>query len=222
MVKDKIFNELKDAKLFEGLEESDLKKVFSVVSVDEGIYEKDEIIVSQGDALTEAGVLTHGSVACVKYHQDGKVETLRHYSKRSMLLLEGINTPDRTSPLTIVAKEDDTTVVYFPYHEIIENKEIISRVRMKIMTNCTEILSNELVRCMYKIDILAKRILQDRVLTYLSQMIEKTGEPTVDIGMTQAKLAQHLRVNRSVLSKELNVMRKKGLIDYKRSTYTIL
>ena len=74
---------------------------------------------------------------------------------------------------------------------------------------------------MYKIDVLSKRTLQERVLTYLSVISEKKGKDTFDISMNQEQFAQYLCVNRSVLSKELNKMRQKGLIDYRKNWYTI-
>lgn len=84
------------------------------------------------------------------------------------------------------------------------------------------ILSNENIRLMYKIDTLSKRSLRDRITTYLSIIREKRHVDTFDIGMTQEQFAQYLCVNRSVLSSELNKMRKEGLIDFTKSTYTVL
>jgi CRP-like cAMP-binding protein len=75
---------------------------------------------------------------------------------------------------------------------------------------------------MYKIDVLSKRTLQEKILTYLSLIREKNCADTFEIDMNQEQLAQYLCVNRSVLSKELNLMRKNGLIQYQGKCYTVL
>jgi CRP-like cAMP-binding protein len=116
-----------------------------------------------------------------------------------------------TSPATLTSRAD-STVLFIPYAKILESDGVRTEVKKTIMTNCGEILSNELIRLMYKIDVLSKRMLRERILTYLSLMRERTGSDTVDIGMNQEQFAQYLCVNRSVLSKELNQMRRSGLM----------
>jgi CRP-like cAMP-binding protein len=44
----------------------------------------------------------------------------------------------------------------------------------------------------------------------------------VNIGMNQEELAQYLCVDRSSLSFELNKMRKEGILDFRKKTYTLM
>jgi CRP-like cAMP-binding protein len=75
---------------------------------------------------------------------------------------------------------------------------------------------------MYKIDVISKRTLKERILTYLSIMKEKRDDSLIDIGMNQEEFAQYLCVNRSTLSTELNQMKKAGLIDYNKNSYRVI
>ena len=84
-----------------------------------------------------------------------------------------------------------------------------------------KILSDENIKIMYKVDVLSKRTIRERITTHLSIISEKRNSRTFDIGMTQEQFAQYLCINRSTLSKELNNMRREGLITFSGSRYTI-
>jgi hypothetical protein len=68
---------------------------------------------------------------------------------------------------------------------------------------------------MKRTDILSRRTIRERVTLFLNVLREISGDE-VDIGMTQEKLAQYLCVDRSSLSEELNIMRREGLIDFRK------
>lgn len=216
-----IINNLKRSKLFQGLSESDIREVCGFVTVTEREYSKNQIIVNQGEPVSKIGILKKGTAICTKYHFNGNAQILRIYNQGEVFSLDAVNTSLLTSPVTLTSLTD-STVIFVPYAQISETDSIRPEVKKIIMSNCSEILSNELIRLMYKIDVLSKRTLRERILTYLSLMKERTGSDVIDIGMTQEQFAQYLCVNRSVLSKELNQMRKTGLIDYKGKRFKLL
>mgnify|MGYP001029992333 CR=1 FL=1 len=82
--------------------------------------------------------------------------------------------------------------------------------------------ADELIKSMYKIDVLSKKTIEEKVLAHISILSEKRGSDTVDIGMTQEQFARYLCVNRSVLTKKLNQMRQAGIIRYKKTEFTII
>lgn len=212
---------LKKSKLFQGLSEGDIETVLRAVAVTERKYAKNQIIVNQGEPVSKVGILKKGSAISTKYHLNGNEQILRIYHQGEVFSLDAVNTTLMTSPATLTSRTE-STVLFIPYAKILESDFVGPDVKKTIMSNCAEILSNELIRLMYKIDVLSKRMLRERILTYLSLMKERSGSDTVDIGMNQEQFAQYLCVNRSVLSKELNRMRRSGLIDYKGNRYTIL
>jgi CRP-like cAMP-binding protein len=151
---------------------------------------------------------------------NGEAQILRIYKQGEVLSLDTVNTTFLTSPVSLIS-QTESVIAFLNYKKLLEVDKISPEIKETIIFNNSEILSNELVRLMYKIDVLSKRTLQEKVLTYLSIISEKKGTDTFDISMNQEQFAQYLCVNRSVLSKELNLMRKNGLIDYKKNKYTI-
>lgn len=211
---------LKYSKLFQGLAVGEIEQICSSVMPVEKEYTKNQIIVQQGEPVHKIGILKCGSAISTKYHFDGNTQILRIYNQGEVMLLDAVNTTLLTSPVTLIS-QSDSTVIFVPYSELLQSDAISHEAKEIIMSNCSEILSNELIRMMYKIDVLSKRTLRDRILTYLSLIKERSGGDTFDVGMNQEQFAQYLCVNRSVLSRELNQMRKEGLIDYKGNCYTV-
>lgn len=220
MAENDIFNILKKSKLFQGLGDHEIEEVCHITMPAETKYSKNQIIVNQGDQVNKIGILKKGTAISTKSHFDGNTQILRIYNQGEVFSLDAVNTTFLTSPVTLIS-QSDCTVIFVPYIKIFEADSISVEVRKVIMSNSSELLSNELIRLMYKIDVLSKRTLQERILTYLSLISEKNGSDTFDIGMNQEQFAQYLCVNRSVLSNELNHMRKSGLIDYKKKRFTL-
>ena len=211
---------LKKAKLFQGLEDNNVETIFHFLKPTEREYCKNDIIINQGESVSKIGILKKGTAISTKYHYNGDVQILRLYQQGEVISLDAVNTSFLTSPVTLIS-QSDSTVIFFPYQKIFETDLVSPEAKKIIMSNCSEILSNELIRLMYKIDVLSKRTLRERILTYLSVIREKNDRDSFDISMNQEQFAQYLCVNRSVLSKELNRMRKSGLIDYKRNRFTL-
>ncbi len=221
MTEDGITAVLKRSKLFKGLNDYEIEQISRHVIPLERFYEKNEIIVNQGEFVNRVGIIKSGTVISMKYHFNGDAQILRIYKRGEVVSLDAVNTTFLTSPAALTA-QTDCSIIFILYKKIFETEHIGASVKEAVMFNGSEILSNELVRLMYKIDVLSKRTLRERVLTYLSIIREKKGRESIDISMNQEQFAQYLCVNRSVLSKELNLMRKSGLIDYKKNRYTII
>jgi CRP-like cAMP-binding protein len=220
MVEDDNIYILKKSKLFKGLKAEAIERVYDFTMPTIKEFDKNETIVGQGEIVSKIGIIKRGTVISMKYHLNGEAQILRIYKQGEVLSLDTVNTTFLTSPVSLIS-QTECAIVFLNYKKLLEVDKINPGIKETIIFNNSEILSNELVRLMYKIDVLSKRTLQERVLTYLSIIREKKGTDTFDISMNQEQFAQYLCVNRSVLSKELNLMRKKGLIDYKKNKYTI-
>lgn len=187
----------------------------------ERTFTSNQIIVEQGQKVSHIGIIQSGTIMGMKYHFNGEAQILRMYKEGEVFSLDAVNTSAQTSPVTLVSQQQ-SLILFFSYQKLMQLEKISTKVKEKMLYNINQILSNECIRLMYKIDVLSKRTLQERILTYLSIIQEKRGASAIDISMNQEQFAQYLCVNRSVLSKTLNHMRKEHVIDYKKSKYIIL
>jgi CRP-like cAMP-binding protein len=212
---------LKKSRLFQGLHDHEIDQICEYAMLSERAYEKDKIIINQGEQVRKIGIIKSGSIIGVKYHYNGDSQIMRIYNQGEVFSLDAVNTTFLSSPVTLIS-QTDCAIIFLSYKFIFETNKISPAVKERVLFNSSVILSNELIRMMYKIDVLSKRTLRERILTYLSIMKEKKGDPFIDIGMNQEEFAQYLCVNRSALSTELNQMRKTGLIDYNKNRYILI
>ena len=207
--------------LFQGLDAEDFKEIYLALSPSVKTYQKKEVITEQGEVVEQIGIVQEGRITGIKYHYDGSSQILRLIKPFETIGLESVSSSFFTSPCFLVA-DSYCSIVFFTYEEFFCSPHISSDSKKVIWRNVLNILADENIRMMYKIDTLSKRTLRERITTYLSIIREKRGTDTFDIGMTQEQFAQYLCVNRSVLSKELNLMRREHLIDFNKTVYTIL
>lgn len=179
-------------------------------------YSRDEIIFLEGEAVQEIAILHGGTVRGEKFHLEGNIDLLYLYRKGETFGAEAAVSRLKSSPLTYVANED-STVILLSFKEICQ-----SRHAGPITLALLQILADDNIKKLYKIEMLSKRGLRERIMTYLRIMKKKSGKETFSIHMDQMQFAQYLCVNRSALSYELNEMKREGIIDFKKDRFEIL
>lgn len=83
-----------------------------------------------------------------------------------------------------------------------------------------KILAEKILLLNGKIDILSKRSIREKTLSFLR--LKGGGLKTFKINYNREEMADFLCVDRSALSYELSKMKKEGLIDYKGNNFKIL
>ena len=85
----------------------------------------------------------------------------------------------------------------------------------------TAIIARQSLNLSRRILHVAPKTIRGKVLAYLSDVAERTGENEFDIPFDRQQLADYLGVDRSALSAELSRMRKAGLIETRRSHFVL-
>ncbi len=206
------------SKLFEGFSRLDCKIMYSLLQPRWMNFSKNEVIVNEGDIVDFIGIVRIGRIISAKFDYEGNVNLMEILECPMSLCTEVVFTTSRISPITITSAEDSTILV-FSYARFMES--LPDKYRVKMLNNINHILANDNVRKMYKINVLSKKSLRDKILMYLYLMKKKTGKSSFEIRMNREQFAQYLCVNRSALSHELAIMRKEGLISFNKDMFTI-
>ena len=74
---------------------------------------------------------------------------------------------------------------------------------------------------MEKIEVVSKKTLREKILSYLSQEAQRHGKKYFEIPLGRVALANYLCTDRSALTRELTKMREEGLIDYDKNMFRI-
>ncbi|WP_412523920.1 Crp/Fnr family transcriptional regulator [Clostridium sp. JS66] len=91
-----------------------------------------------------------------------------------------------------------------------------------MMKNILKTIAHENIRRYYKIEILSRKSIRERILIYLTIQQKMNKADTFFIPFNREQLAEYLCVNRSALSHELSLMQKDGILETKRNKITII
>ncbi|MDR3295581.1 MAG: Crp/Fnr family transcriptional regulator [Clostridiales Family XIII bacterium] len=215
-----------NAKLFNGFTEDELDVLFSTVRISPQLFRRKEALILQGERAPGIVIIESGTVFSEKTHFDGSSPRLMHvYHSLDVILADAYFSDLRTSPTSIVGANTGQFVWISGLESILQKNGAPPRllpIQHQFMQNVASILADETIRANNRTDAVAHHKVRDQVLTYLSNVTERKGSLTVDIGMVQSELAHYLGVSRATLSVELHRMREDGLIDYKGKVYTLL
>jgi len=220
MFKESSYNLLEQT-LFSGIEQEALSNILSLYPLSYKTYERGQIIINQGDFLRDIKCIVEGDILCIKLHYSGDTNLLKLLGRGDFIGLEAVSSTFHTIPYMAEAN-NFCILASFPYESFLASDQLDDRTKLFVLKNAIRILSDDNIRSMYKIDVLSQRMLRDRILAYLSIICEKRSKREINLGMTQEQFSDYLCVNRTVLTKELNQMRKEGIIDYKGKKYILL
>lgn len=208
------------SKLFEGFSVSEFDIFSSVMKPELKKYQKNEIIIHEGDVMDYVGILCSGKISKAKLDFSGDIHLLEILGKSKTFGMEIAGTPSQISPIMITCVEA-ATLLAFRHERILHEEGIPAEIRMKAIGNIIHLISNDSVKKLYKIEALSQKSLRGKIWTYLYLMEEKAGQPTFKINLNREQLSEYLCVNRSALSHELSLMQQEGLISFRKNSFTI-
>ena len=83
------------------------------------------------------------------------------------------------------------------------------------------LIAHKNVKLMNKMEILSKKSIRERVLTWLSQQVQLNGSEKFESPLGRIELADYLCVDRSALTRELSRMKADGLLNYDKNTFSM-
>ncbi len=207
------------SKLFDGFSDEDLAYLSLVLKPTTRTYLKGETVLHEGEEVCLVGVVVTGKISGLKFQLEGGAHLLRSFCSGDVLFAETIFSTFHTAHMTYIADEE-TTLLFFSEYFMKENNS--TSFQNKLLLNMIQILADDNIKLAYKTEVLSKRSLRQRILTFLSIMAEKRGTDRFRIRMNQEQFAQYLCVNRSALCYELNQMKRDGILAFRKDEYQIL
>ena len=210
-----------DSLLFSGIQPEEMTGMLDCIGYHVRSYRKGEIIAFEAEIINHVGVVLAGKVDMIK-------EDL--WGNRTMLVRVG---KDEVFGETFACGEDAMSMVIF---QAAENTEVLFLSFCRVMHTCShacvfhQTLTENMVRIiarknrelMRKVEVVSKRNLREKILTYLSIQAQQQKTKTFEIPLGRLELAEYLCADRSALTRELARMQAEGLIDYHRNTFKIL
>lgn len=211
---------IKNSCLFEDIKETELTSMLNCLGGVIKEFKKSEFIFIEGFELKQIGVIIEGTVHMVKEDLWGKKMILASM-KSGEIFGESFVCGKYGSSLVSFQAAENCKILFLAFHRVLCSCNKSCSYHHKLIENMVTLMARKNMTLMNKMEILSKKSIRERVLTWLSQQAQLNGSERFESPMGRIELADYLCVDRSALTRELSRMKTDGLLDYHKNTFTM-
>lgn len=209
---------MKDCPLFRGLSSEELAYAKDFFSARKKSYRKGEFINVITDKLPFFGYVLSGGVRVCMDEFDGTRVVMASVGPGESFG-ESLHFLQKETPVYIYASAD-TELLLLNASRVKERSD--RPLDALLSERFASMLAERTLHMNDRIQILTKKSVRDKIVTYLSQQKNLWGKAEFDIPQNRNELAEYLAVNRSALSRELARMKETGIIDFQGNHFKLL
>lgn len=207
--------------LFQGIRQEDMGAMLHCTGYHMGTYRKGQVIALESEHIKHVGIVASGAVDMIKEDLWGNKTLLMRLRKSEMFGETFACSEDTRSVVTFTAAED-TQVLFIPFYKIMHTCSMACEFHQRLVENMVRIIAAKNRELLRKVEIISKKTLREKILTYLSAQAQLHGSRYFEIPLGRLELAEYLCADRSALTRELSGMKNDGLIDYDKNLFKIL
>lgn len=184
-------------------------------------FRQNSIMFMSLDRVNAVNILLSGKIKLVYYMENGEEDIKNILFPGNLVGIDLICTRTQLSPYQAAATED-SEVFSFPAEIILKPGTMPEEYRQICISNLLLILSHANMQNEYRLAILTRNSLRERIMVYLTMQANRNQSNTFRIPFSRDEMASFLRVNRSALSHELSLLRKEGIIDFSKNEFSLI
>ncbi len=215
-----IISEIKSP-LFADILPEDLTAMLGCIGYRIGIFKKGEIIVFEEENIKHIGIILSGTVDMIKEDLWGNKTMLVRMRKNELFGETFACGDDNLSVVTFTVSQD-AKILFIPFHRVMHSCTMACAFHHKLIENMVRIIANKNRDLMRKVEVISKRTLREKILSYLSMQAQAQGTRYFELPLGRVELAEYLCADRSALTRELVKMKEDALIDYNKNYFRIL
>ena len=205
--------------LFQGLPPDALDYALSYFEAHVKAYEKGDFLHQVSFPLERFGLVLSGTIQVSMDDMDGHHIIMNNVSAGG-LFGEAYCFLGTDAPIYICAVTEAEVLWMRPTR--VKAPRIPLQERDQMLANrFVAALASRTLSLNQRIQILSRRTLREKLITFLSQYATAKGD-TFTVPFDRASMANFLGADRSALSRELSHLRKEGVLDYHRNQFRIL
>lgn len=212
------YNIMQKSLPFENFTDEELKHITEKLSLSPVFYQKNQLIFSQGESVTKAGLVLRGSVIAESVSYSGERRIIQTHNAGGLfgdVLMSSLNHP---TPVSLVAKED-VYVLFLSFQKIAEST--CDPLCRRMLTNMLHGIADKFWFLNRKIAYLSCKHLRGRIAMFLLDTQKEKGTSTFLLPYNREELSGVLGVNRTALSRELSRMQEDGIITFYKNSFKI-
>ena len=207
--------------LFQGIKADDRAAMLDCIGYHVAAFSKGEIVAFEGDKLKHIGIVLSGTVDMVKEDLWGNKTMLVRVGKDEIFGETFACGEDNMSVVTFVVAED-ARILFMPFSRVMHSCTMACEFHHRLTENMVALIANKNRDLMRKLEVVSKRTIREKLLTYLSHQAQNHKSRYFEIPLGRVELAEYLCVDRSALTRELAKMKEEGLIDFDKNCFRIL
>ena len=194
--------------LFDGIRPEDRSAMLTCLGAQTKTVRKGEFLVLAQDEVRYIGVVLSGEIHMINEDRWGDKAVLA-VIKEGGLFGETFQAVKTTTFLTL------------PFQKVLHVCTQACPFHHRLIENMLHLIAAKNAQLMEKLEIVSKKTLRKKLLTYFSFQSEKAGSPTFTIPVTRSQLADYLCADRTAVAREMSRMKEEGLIDVNQQTVTL-
>lgn len=207
--------------LFAGIKPEDRKAMLGCIGYHIGTFQKGEIVAFEAENIRHVGVVLSGAVDMVKEDLWGNKTMLIRTGKNEVFGETFACGEDNLSVVTFVVSED-ARILFLPFDRVMRSCTMACVFHHRLIENMVRVIANKNRDLMRKVEVVSKRSIREKLLTYLSIQAQTQSSRYFEIPLGRVELAEYLCVDRSALTRELAKMKEDGLIDFDKNCFRML
>lgn len=207
--------------LFDGIGPRDRETILSCIGYHVRSYQKGETISMEAEAIRHIGVPLSGAVDMIKEDLWGNRTLLVRIHKGELF---GETFACGSDPLATVtfAVSEKAEILFIPFDRVMCSCCQSCAFHQRLTMNMVRIIADKNRDLMRKVEVISKKTIREKILTYLSIQSQTQKSRYFEIPMGRVEWADYLCVDRSALTRELAKMKQEGLIDFDRNCFRLL
>ena len=212
--------ELRNAALFRLLSVKEFEQVSMSMNITEKRYSGGDVILHAGSTISSVILVLEGSVSIVSNDFWGNSTNLRTVTEGEFFG-ETCALLKREPLLADVCAAEDCDVLFIGIGSLMDITNLSSG-QVKLLKNLLRISNEKNLALSQQAINTAPKSARGRIMAYLNSVAIKKNKKSFDIPLSRQEMADHLRLERTALSKELSRMKRDGLIEYRMNHFRIL
>lgn len=213
---DKVFK----TPLFKGINKDKYFEVLELLDFQLKSYPKGQYVFKAGKRIKRAAILIEGSVVLTRENYWKEDSIIQEIKPGELFAVSFSSNTSINSDLNAKCLEP-SVILWFQTKDIFSINDPNPYFAI-IAKNLLSMLAKQNVDLKARIWSISQNTIRNKLLSYLSTEASIHHSNTFDIPYNRQELADHLYVDRSALSTELNKLKKEGYFEVSKNHFTLL
>lgn len=207
--------------LFQGISEEELSALLGCLGARVSSAEKNELIFREGDPARFVGIVLTGQVQVIREDYYGNRTILSRIGPGQLFGESFACANVGALPVSVEAVEK-SEVMLIDCRRLTQTCGSACAFHSKMIFHLMNIMATKNLAFHRKLEVTSKRTTREKLMTYLLLQAKEQGSDHFTIPFDRQALADYLEVDRSGLSAEISKLRAEGVLENRKSTFTLL